>query len=105
MLRDEQKGHQYAVEVNNIFGCLEHEVAEQEYEKGGVDILWTNKKDSIQNAAQSRPILPKIMKKNKKPWISSDILDMTEKRKRAKNNQNYDDINPPYYVKNTGQCA
>ena len=33
------------------------------------------------------------MKKNKKPWISTDILDMMEKRKKAKNTQSYDEIN------------
>ena len=78
----------YTVEVNNIFDCLEHEVTEQEYEKDRVDILWTNIKESIQKTAHS--ILPKIVKKNKKPWISTDIL---EKRKRAKNTQSYDEIN------------
>ena len=82
---------QYAVEVNNIFNCLEHEVTEQEYEKDRVDILWTNIKEGIQKAAHN--ILPKIVKKNKKPWISTDILDMMEKRKSAKNTQSYDEIN------------
>ena len=38
-------------------------------------------------------ILPKIVKKNKKPWIITDILDMMEKRKRAKNTQYYNEIN------------
>ena len=33
------------------------------------------------------------MKKNKKAWISTDTLDMMEKRKRAKNTQDYDEIN------------
>ena len=91
MLKDEHMRQQYAVEVNNIFDCLEHEVTEQEYEKDRVDILWTNIKEGIQKAAHS--ILPKIVKKNKKPWISTDILDMMEKRKRAKNTQSYDEIN------------
>ena len=84
---------QYAVEVNNNFDCLEHEVTEQEYEKDRVDILWTNIKEGMQKAAHS--ILPKIVKKHKKPWISTDIglLDMMEKRKRAKNTQSFDEIN------------
>ena len=56
-----------------------------------MDILWTNIKEGIQKAAHS--ILPKIVKKNKKPWNSTDILDMMEKRKRAKNTHYYDDIN------------
>ena len=34
MLKDEQVRQQYAVEVNNICDCLEHEVTEQEYTKG-----------------------------------------------------------------------
>ena len=42
MLKDEQMRQQYAVEVNNIFDCLEHEVREQEYEMDRVDILLTN---------------------------------------------------------------
>ena len=42
MLKDEQMRQQYAVEVHNIFDCLEHEVTEQEYEKDRVDNLWTN---------------------------------------------------------------
>ncbi len=42
MTKDEHMRQQYAVEVNNIFDCLEHEVTEQEYEKDRVDILWTN---------------------------------------------------------------
>ena len=88
MLKDEQMRQQYAVEVNNIFDCLENEVFEQEYR---VDILWTNIKEGIQKAATG--ILPKIVKKNKKPWISTDILDMMEKRKRAKNTQDYDEVN------------
>ena len=29
MLKDEHMRQQYAVEVNNIFDCLEHEVTEQ----------------------------------------------------------------------------
>ena len=91
MLKDKQMRQQYAVEVNNIFDCLEHEVTEQEYEKDRVDILWKNIKEGIQKAAHS--ILPKIVKKNKKAWISTDILDMMEKRKRAKNTQDYDEIN------------
>ena len=66
-------------------------MTEQEYEKDRVDILWTNIKQGIQKAATG--ILPKIVKKNKKPWISTDILDMMEKRKRAKNTQDYDEIN------------
>ena len=37
--------------------------------------------------------MPKIVKKTKKPWISTDILDMMEKRKRAKHTQYYDEIN------------
>ena len=73
MLKDEHMRQQYAVEVNNIFDCLEHEVTEQEYEKDRVDILWTNIKEGIQKAAHN--ILPNIVKKNKKPWISTDILD------------------------------
>ena len=91
MLKDEHMRQQYAVEVNNIFDCLEHEVTEQEYEKDRVDILWTNIKEGIQKAAHS--ILPKIVRKNKKPWISTGILDMMGKRKRAKNTQSYDEIN------------
>ena len=90
MLKDEHMRQQYAVEVNNIFDCLEHEVTEQEYEKDRVDIFWTNIKEGIQMAAHS--ILPNIVKTNKKPWISTDILDMMEKRKRAKNTQSYDGI-------------
>ena len=91
MLKDEHMRQQYAVEVINIFDCLEHEVTEQEYEKDRVDICWTNIKEGIQKTAHS--ILPKIVKTNKKPWISTDILDMMEKRKRAKNTQSYDEIN------------
>ena len=91
MLKDEHMRQQYAVEVNNIFDSLEHEVTEQEYEKDRVDILWTNIKEGIQKATHS--ILPKIVKKNKKPWISTDILNMMEKRKRVKNTQSYDEIN------------
>ena len=45
MLKDERMRQQYAVEVNNIFDCLEHEVTEQKYEKDRVDILWTNIKE------------------------------------------------------------
>ena len=41
----------------------------------------------------STQLLSKIVKKNKKPWVSTDILDMMEKRKRAKNTQRYDEIN------------
>ena len=82
MLKDEYMGQQYAVEVNNIFDCLEHEVTEQEYEKDRVDILWTNIKEVIQKAAHS--ILPMIVKKNKKPWISTDILDMMENGKERR---------------------
>ena len=48
-------------------------------------------KKGIQNAAYS--ILPKIVKINKKPWISTEILGMMEKRKSAKNSQHYDEIN------------
>ena len=73
---------QYAVEENTIFDCLEHEVTEQEYEKDRVYILWTNIKEGIQKAAHS--ILPKIVKKNKKPWISTDILDMMENGKERR---------------------
>ena len=91
MTKDEHMRQQYAVEVNNMFDCLEQEVTEQEYEKDRVDILWTNIKEGIQKAAHS--ILPKIVKKHKKPWISTDILDMMEKRKRAKNTQSYDEFN------------
>ena len=54
-----------------------------------LDILWTNIKEGIKKAAHS--ILPKILKK--KPWISTDTLDMMEKRKRVKNTQSYDEIN------------
>ena len=38
-------------------------------------------KEGIQKAAHN--ILPNIVKKNKKPWISTDILDMMEKRKKS----------------------
>ena len=37
MLKDEQM-RDHAVEVNNSFDCLEHEVTEQEYEKDRVNI-------------------------------------------------------------------
>ena len=57
ILEDEQMRQLYAVEVNNIFDCLKHEVTEQEYEKDRMDILWTNIKEGIQKAAHS--ILPK----------------------------------------------
>ena len=52
MLTDEHMRQQYAVEVNNIFDSLEHEVTEQEYEKDRVDILWTNIKGSTQYIAK-----------------------------------------------------
>ena len=91
MLKDEHMRQQFAVEVNNMFDSLEHEVTEQEYEKDRLDILWTNIEEGIQKAAHN--ILQNIVKKNKKPWISTDILDMMEKRKRAKNTQSYDEIN------------
>ena len=87
MLKDKQMRQQYAVKVNNIFDCLEHEVNEQECEKYRVDILWTNIKEGIQKAAYN--ILPKIVTKNKKPWISTDILDMMEGRENSKNTHNY----------------
>ena len=91
MLKDEQMRQQYAVEVNNIFDCHLHEVTEQGYERDRVDILWTNIKEGIQKAAHN--ILSKIVKKNKKPCIRTDILDMMEKRKRAKNTQRYEETN------------
>ena len=82
MLKDEHMRQQYAVEVNNIFDCLENEVTEQEYEKDRVDILWTNIKEGIQKAAHN--ILLNIVKKNKKLWISTDILDMMENGKKRR---------------------
>ena len=66
-------------------------MTEQEYEKDRVDILRTNIKEGIQKAAHS--ILLKIVKKNKKPWNNTDILDMIDKLKRAKDTQHYDEIN------------
>ena len=90
MLKDEHMRQQYAVEVQNMFDCLGHEVTEQEYEKDRVDILWTN----IKVYKRQHTVYCKtIMKINKKPWISADILDMVEKRERAKNTQSYDEIN------------
>ena len=86
MLKDEHMRQQYTVKVNNIFDCLEHEMTEQEYERDRVDILWTAIKEGIQNAAR---ILPNIVKKNKTPWISTNMLDMIEKRNRAKNTDSY----------------
>ena len=42
------------------------------------------------NAAHS--VLPNIVKKVKQPWISTDILDMMEKRKRENNPHDYGEI-------------
>ena len=42
-------------------------------------------------------MFPKIVEKNKKPWISTDILDMMGKRKRAKNTS-YDDIAARWFL-------
>ena len=52
MLKEELMRQQYAVELNNIFACLKHDVSEQEYENDRVVILWTNIKEGIQKAAQ-----------------------------------------------------
>ena len=62
-LKDEQMRQQCAVEVNNIFDCLENELTEQEYEKDRIDIIWTNIKEGIQKAAHS--IFPKSVKGKK----------------------------------------
>ena len=56
---------QYAVEVNNIFDRLEHEVTEQEYEKDRVDSLWTNIKEGIQKAGSTQYIAKDCEEKQK----------------------------------------
>ena len=75
MLKDVRQ--QYAVEVNNMFDCLEHEVTEQEYENDRVDMLWTKITEGIQKAAHN--IVPKIVKTNKKPWISNTTQGIGQK--------------------------
>ena len=64
------------VVVQNIFEALEQ--AEEE------DKQWENFKAAITVAAEEQ--IPRVERKTKQRWMTEDVLDIREKRRRVKSN-------------------
>ena len=78
----------YMVDVSNRYETLSLEADEQgEVSQGNkIKAKWENLKSSILHANESAP---KVEKKGKQRWMTDDILEKMEIRKRAKNTPDY----------------
>ena len=70
--------------------CLETDEQVEVPQKTLIESKWKNLKSSILHANESAP---KLEKRGKQSWITNEILEQMEKRKRAKNTPAYATIN------------
>ena len=75
--RDRSVGSRYAVEVRNKYEALE-EVAEDE----GVNRDWRILQDSLKDSAEK--LIPRERKRERQSWMTEEILDFMEQRRRMK---------------------
>ena len=75
--RDRSVGSRYAVEVRNKYEALE-EVAEDE----GVNRDWRILQNSLEDSAEK--IIPRERKRGRQSWMTEEILDFMEQRRRMK---------------------
>ena len=76
--RNEELKQQYTIEVNNRYDRLAEEI-----EGEGVEGEWRVLQGALVSAAEV--VIPKEKRKKKKPWMTDEILDLMELRRRAKN--------------------
>ena len=76
--REEEVGVQYAVEVSNKYGILWDEAEDE-----GVERCWRVLQDALVSAAEE--IIPKEKRRGRKAWMTDEILDLMEKRRKVKN--------------------
>ena len=82
----------YLVEVKNKYECLSLECDEQCDELTSVvEKKWKCLKESILHANETAA--PKLEKKVKQKWMTEQILEKMEERKKAKNSPMYDKLN------------
>ena len=67
--------------VSNAYKMKLHELFDKAEAKGNVDAMWTQMKDNIHSAAAKNI---GSAKRKKNPWISTETLQMIEKRARAR---------------------
>ena len=77
----------YIIDVKNKYETLSLEADEQEESPLSVERKWNLLKESIEHANTEAP---KIEKKKKKSWMTDEILDKMESRKKAKNTPEYE---------------
>ena len=80
MLSDTNIKNSYNIAVQNRYQELINERTPQERED--TETQWTSLRDSITKAAEE--VLPKKTRKQKQPWMTKEILEKMEERKRAK---------------------
>ena len=80
----------YLVEVSNKYEALSLETDEQIENNSTVEKKWNVLKNSIIHANESAP---KIEKKAKQIWMTDEILEKMEVRKKAKNTPEYERLN------------
>ena len=78
----------YLLEVKNKFEILSLEADEQG--QPASEIMWKNLKESIEHGNLTAP---KIEKKKSKAWMTDEIMEKMEARKKAKNTLAYEPLN------------
>ena len=79
----------YLIDVKNKFEILSLEADEQS-QQTTPETKWKRLKSSIEHANESAP---KIVKKKTKSWMTDEIMEKMEARKKAKNTQAYEKYN------------
>ena len=89
-LKEEETRKAYAVEVKNRYNILRNEEMEQLPEESEIEQEWRCIKQSIKQAAEE--VLPPRKNKKSKEWMTEEILDMMEERKRQNEKTEYNKI-------------
>ena len=75
--RDRSVGSRYAVEVRNKYEALEEEAEDE-----GVNRDWRILQDSLEDSAEK--LIPRERKRGRQSWMTEEILDFMEQRRRMK---------------------
>ena len=89
-LQNPEMKEKYLVDVRNKYELLSLETGEQETATSEQEQKWQRLKESIHHANEAAP---KLEKKAKKIWMTEEILEKMNERKKAKNTPAYETKN------------
>ena len=91
MLRDDDVRNRYNIEVVNMYNMLRNEAEDQSSMVDDVDNQWNNLKLSIEKGLEEA--LPKKDRKKHQAWMTDEILDKMDQRRKYKRDGDKDRYN------------